>query len=188
MNKKTFLLIGVLLIVLSGIGATVSYFFSKGTLTIEAQLIYKLSGPQPVGRQYFYLLDRDPSLPPKDDAKFQAAVDGLKSETDKQTMLTAGVLFQMVYQFRDKAVNTDQAKTLINTLAQTKIAWQMHQVAETQTDFKGIGQFQPVKPGRYWVLGETPTIEGVTIWSLPVDIKRGSNKLLLDQGNAIISK
>ena len=32
----------------------------RGSLEIEAQIIYNMGGPQPVARQTFYLLDVDP--------------------------------------------------------------------------------------------------------------------------------
>jgi hypothetical protein len=34
-------------------------FLNRGSLEIEAQIIYNLGGPQPIARQTFYLLDSD---------------------------------------------------------------------------------------------------------------------------------
>jgi hypothetical protein len=161
-------------------------FLSKGTLIVEAQIVYKLYGPQPVARQSLYLLDHDIQLPRKDDPKFQAKVDSLKNEQEKTNLLLTAVALHGFFQLRGKNISDDQAKSLLNIIANTRAAWDMHLVKETQTDFKGLAKFKGVRPGQYWVMGETETRGGLAAWIVPATIKRGTNKLILDQNNALV--
>lgn len=134
-----------------------------GTLNLEAGLIYKMGGVQPVARSEFYLLDEDPS------SLMTAA--GLRPE---------GVMG--VLDVFSLAVRYDRRRT--PAFAEAVRSINAHTKHTVTTDFNGRAQFTDVAPGRYYLFGSATTRRGYAIWSIPVDIRAGSNSVTLDQNNA----
>lgn len=133
-----------------------------GTLSIEAGIIYKMGGNQPVSRTEFMLLDQsletiltEAGIPPR----------------------TTGVLssyaFAMLYPSQFPGV-AEKAQAAIK----------QHAVQTVSTDFSGKAQFTDIKPGSYYVAGLSSTRKGFAIWNLPVEVKAGQNSVFLDQNNA----
>jgi hypothetical protein len=132
---------------------------STASLQVEAQIIYKVGGPQPVARDTFLLLDTD--------------VDKLP-ETQESLKASRGDLL------------IDRLKRIDFFLNDGKSILERHKVQSGQTDFKGQITFENVKPGDYWVFGiaETRTDMRPMIWNVKTTVKPGENKLVLSNDNS----
>jgi hypothetical protein len=161
----------------------------RSTLTIDAQIIYNMGGPQPVARQTFYLLDADLLSLKADDPKIKARLDSATDEKDKLSLTMSAMLLAAL---KNAVENQDMAeksgKSLLRSVELSKSYWEPHLVQSMQTDFKGHGVFENLKPGNYWLVGMTETRAAFTFWNLKVSLARGENKLMLDQNNALYSK
>jgi hypothetical protein len=57
-------------------------------------------------------------------------------------------------------------------------------IGVARTDANGRVELPPVPPGHYYVFGFVRLARQPLLWSVPVDLKAGSNTLVLDQQNA----
>jgi len=161
----------------------------RGSLAIDAQIIYNMGGPQPVARQTFYLLDTDVLSLKADDTKVKAKLDSAKDENEKLSLTMSAVLLAALKNaVENKEVAEKSGKTLLGAVELSKSYWEPHLVASTQTDFKGHGVFENLRPGTYWLLGMTETRAAFTFWNLKLSVGSGENKVMLDQNNAVYSK
>lgn len=151
------------LIALAGTGILllifiIGYSLNRGSLEIEAQIIYQLGGPQPVARETFYLLNAD-----------------VRQLADLNTAYESTPL-----------ENTYRRKRYSRFLMEEgKPFWTPYVVKSGQTDFKGHAVFENIKPGDYWVMGLTETRGGDSmIWNVKVTIGRGKNTLALSNDNS----
>jgi hypothetical protein len=167
-----------------------------GSLIIDAQIIYNLGGPQPVARQYFYLLDVDPMSLDENDDKYRAKIDSLKGQEREDLEKTAALFMSVkkllttlvINQANNKELEGRPPKELFSSLEMSKPFWESHIIQSVQTDFKGHAVFENLSTGTYWLMGITETRAAFTFWSLKVSVGRGENKLMLDQNNALFSK
>ena len=134
---------------------------STGTLAIEAGIIYKAGGNQPVGRTEFRLLDSD--------LESLISAAGLRADRGIDLVSTWGI---------KRRYSPDAI------LLQIEESIRKHTIQSVTTDFNGKAQFENIQPGKYFVYGLTETRRGFAIWSVPIEIKAGQNSLLLDQNNA----
>lgn len=133
-----------------------------GTLSIEAGIIYKMGGNQPVSRTEFRLLDQ--------------SLETILTEAGVppgNTGVLSSYAFAMQYPSQFPGV-AERAQAAIK----------QHAVQTVSTDFSGKAQFTDVKPGNYYIMGLSGTRKGFAIWNLPVEVKVGQNSVLLDQNNA----
>jgi hypothetical protein len=151
-----------------------------GSLQIEAQIIYSMGGPQPVARQTFYLLDTD--------LKEVARTGGdkeIKAE-DKVAVTSIAALVALLYVA--ESGQPFKKKAAMEAFIGSKPVWESHIVQTAETDFKGQAEFKNLTPRDYWIVGITETRSSVAIWNHKVTVKRGENKVMLDQNNALYSK
>ena len=146
----------------------------KSTLSIEAGIIYKSTGNQPVARTKFRLLDTDLAdiisgigLPP--DFESKQVLDDPRAN--------------LIYNWA-LAVEYSNDKSVIVKIALTI---GQHTVQDATTDFNGKAEFDDVKPGHYFIYAKTETRGGFAIWNLPIEIKPGKNSVALDQDNAAVA-
>lgn len=132
------------------------------TLSIEAGIIYKMGGNQPVARTEFMLLDQSLET---------VLREGGVSEGRTGVLSTYAFAVKYPEQFPGVAARAAQAI-------------KSHLVSSVSTDFAGKAQFTDLKPGSYYLAGLTSTRKGFAIWNLPVEVKAGQNSLFLDQNNA----
>lgn len=136
---------------------------SKTSLKFEAGLIYKVGGNQPVSRTTFHLLDK--------------SAEQILSETGASK------------EMKDFSYLANYALGLILRESDLHIkgssAIKSHIVHTSTTDFDGKGVFENVESGNYWLYCIAGTRKGRVIWNLPIKIKDGENKVLLDQHNAV---
>lgn len=144
---------------------------TTATLAIEAGIIYKMGGNQPVGRTEFRLLDTDlislitasGYTPPSSSVHLQ----------DPKEELLLHWAIDSGYSSKSSA------------LLQIDESILKHTVQTVTTDFNGKAEFTDIKPGQYFVFAraQTRTERGFAIWNVPVEIKPGRNSVTLDQNN-----
>lgn len=130
----------------------------KGTVGMEAKIINRRGGEEPVTKEKFYLLDRD--------------LDSILAEAnirdDEGQGLTNAFGLSVVYP--DKYRETNQ-----KALAAIK----RHIVYSTTTDGSGKASLKDVKPNSYYLFGIHKTGSGFAIWSSPVSVNPGQNSIVL---------
>jgi hypothetical protein len=169
----------------------VSCSLFRGSLEIDARIIYNMGGPQPVARQTFYLLDVDPFTLRADDPKFKAKVDALTDKDQQMNLQLSGVMLmnlKLLSEKQNELKDESSLKKLLGTLEFSKPFWEDHIIQTVQTDFNGHALIENLTPGDYWLLAQTETRAAFTFWDLKVKVERGANKILLDQNNALFSK
>lgn len=135
------------------------------TLAIEAGIIYKSGGNQPVARIEFRLLDVDfASL---------LSAGGLPPDPNLDPIATWGA--------KTRYPSEDPVLLRINE------GIKQHTTQSAITDFNGKAEFTDIKPGKYFIFARAQTRGGFAIWDLPIEIKGGRNSVLLDQNNAAVS-
>lgn len=136
----------------------------KATVNIEAAIIYNMGGAQPVAREHFYLLDTD----------LEAILRTAKVQKSGNIDLIGSFGFLAQYPEINRAAYT-------NAMSGIK----KHAAYSVETDFKGKGQFQNVKPGLYYLFGMTETRGGFAIWNLRTKVESGEDSVTLDNKNAV---
>jgi len=140
-----------------------------GSLTIQAGIVYKLGGAQPVARTTFHLLRRD----------LAEILSGAGLRPDKNMNL----LQTFAFAYRYQGSNRNYA----NFFQVASAAIQPNIVASTVTDFSGVAQFPSVPIGAYYLVGYTETRGGFALWDVMVAVNGGSVSVVLDQNNAAIA-
>jgi len=143
-------------------------FQSKSALNLEAAIVYKMGGVQPIARQEFYLLDRDLN-------------EIFKEQGEVQAKSLGGVARKRYYELNDlvyPVVNRNEFASLTNDVIPKYVKYRI------QTDFQGKAQLKDINPGRYYLYGNSETRGGRAVWNLQVDLKTGENSIVLDQNNA----
>lgn len=130
----------------------------KGTVKIEAKLAGKTGGSQPVGKENFYLLDKD----------LQSILSEANIDDEEGQGLTNAFGLSVVYPSK-YGETRKKAMDAINK----------HIVYKTITDASGKAQMKDVKPDSYYLFGITKSSNGFAIWSSPVTIQAGDNSLVL---------
>ena len=131
----------------------------KSTVNIEAKIATKSGDIQPVQKEKFYLLDKD----------LQSILSD--ANIDDETGQGLNTAFGLSVVYPDKYRDTNKkALDAINK----------HVKYDILTDSNGKAQMKDVKPDSYYLFGITKTRNGYAIWSSPVSIQPGDNKLVLD--------
>jgi hypothetical protein len=186
-SQKVLIAISVSAFLLIALG--IIWWTYKGSLEIEAKIIYNMGGPQPVARQTFYLLDIDPFSLRADDPQFTAKMDAAKTEDEKKLLTLQSANFLLLkLAVEKKQMKEGSEKAFLGILEISKPFWEDHLIQSVQTDFNGQAKFNNLKPGRYWLIGMTETRAAFAFWNVSVSVGWGENKLLLDQNNSMYSK
>ncbi|MBA2607034.1 MAG: hypothetical protein M3521_12880 [Acidobacteriota bacterium] len=130
----------------------------KGTVKIEAKVAGTTGGARPVGKENFYLLDKD----------LQSILSEADIDDEEGQGLTNAFGLSVVYPSKYGETNK-KAMNAINK----------HIVYKTITDGSGKAQIKDVKPDSYYLFGITKSSNGFAIWSSPVTIQAGDNSLVL---------
>ena len=139
---------------------------AKGSLSVEAGLIYKSGDVKPVARVEFYLLDDD--------------LENILKEAGVKDSTLSGIPRVKNFAFLH-SLNRSYG---VDRKIEGEDAIKQHIVAQMTTDFSGKGEFQNVKTGKYYLMGIGGTGKQVVLWNLPIDIKSGSQSITLDNKNA----
>jgi hypothetical protein len=145
-----------------------------GRIDLEAGLIFNSGDVKPVGRATFYLLKEDASkiilTQPHLDAHNQDIGRFGRTETLDKWSMYGAVLY------------IDGSLSPTFALA-VKTALDAASVGQTTTGFDGKATFQDVPVGDYFLFGYYTIGKQTTYWNLPVTVKAGANKVVLDNNN-----
>ncbi|MEJ7863396.1 MAG: zinc ribbon domain-containing protein [Pyrinomonadaceae bacterium] len=130
----------------------------KGTVKIEAKLAGRTGGSQPVGKENFYLLDKD----------LQSILSEADIDDEEGQGLTNAFGLSIVYPSK----YSETRKKALDAINK-------HIIYKTLTDSGGKAQIKDVKPDSYYLYGITKSGNGFAIWSSPVTIQAGDNSLVL---------
>lgn len=137
-----------------------------GSLDLEAALVYKMGGVQPVAREKFYLLDQDLEKILRE--------SGMKNEKNLGYIATFGFTLRYPDQYvgeKEKALS----------------AIKRHVKYTVTTDFQGKAKLNNVNAGNYYLFGITESRKAFAIWNTKIEIKVGENSVILDQNNSSIA-
>ncbi|MDX6696202.1 MAG: hypothetical protein QOF02_3805 [Blastocatellia bacterium] len=175
----------------------------KGTLKIEAQIIYTSGGPQPAARDAFYLLDADlldVELPKSESIKNAKSLEEAMTKFSPRQQLkfiievarANKMMQEYAREHRTEIPNLtpDKGETVLLGIELLKRDKENapHFIQSVTTDFQGRASFDSLKAGDHWIMGVTETRAGFAFWNYKVTVKPGENKVLLSQENALYSK
>jgi hypothetical protein len=146
---------------------------ANATLEIEAGLVFE-SGPRPVAREKFYLLD----------VSLNELVKRYKDATAKHKPLTIQTFAVCLTWIGAGDIDGHgaQERSLANAVLRDVRG---HVLKEVTTDFGGRARFEGLPVGNYFIFGATVRVgRGAVVWNLPVQLKPGANSTILDQHNA----
>jgi hypothetical protein len=139
---------------------------SSGKLEVEAQIVYKIGGPQPVARQVFQLYDADPMTLNLPRVKDKGSRLEVVMEITPHKMGDSGPYY--------------------GPFPETEAVVKPHIIKTATTDFQGKVTFDELKAGDYWIVGQAPLRNGFDeYWMYKVTIRPGENKALLSQDNSV---
>ncbi len=129
-----------------------------GIVTIDAQISTKNGSVQSVKNEKFYLLDKE----------LGEILSDTKLDPIEGNTLADSFGLAVLYPDRYSDFKRDALKAI-----------NRHIKYNTTTDVGGKGSMKEVKPDSYFLFGITKTKTGFAIWSSPVSIIEGENKLNL---------
>jgi hypothetical protein len=147
-----------------------AYQSTNGSLAIQAGIVYKVGGPQPVARTDFVILDGDPI----------AIIEGAGIQGKKPALAPRmGILESLLFmQMGNPWYDGARAVQLLAS----------HVIAKGTTDFNGNLVFTNLPAGRrVYIFGIAQTRGGWAVWDLWYEIPPGQTwSAVLDQKNAAI--
>ena len=145
----------------------------KGTLAIEAGLVFQSGDAKPVARTEFFLLD----------SSFTAVIvsSGIRlPRMMDSTNAEQNVLDNMAIALQ---VGSDEWVQFRATVLEVI---RRHAAFSATTDFGGKAAFKNVKAGRYYLVGYTAVGRSSAVWNLPVLVKNVPTSVTLDNNNASV--
>ncbi len=166
----------------------------RNSLEIEAQVTNKTGEAQPVSKQSFYLLSKDPTTIDESDSKYVEKRESYKTSQEKTEFVVNGAMLNAVVESAKKIEDGDIVKSPLlyaaafHAMEGAKPVWELYLVKEVQTDSGGKAVFDDIPAGDYWLLAQA-NIAGTKniLWNLKVSLKSGRNELLLNEKNAVFS-
>lgn len=136
------------------------------TLVVEAAIVYKTGGAQPLARANMALFDKSLTS--------ILSEAGIPTERNMDYPTTFG--FAMKYPSQYGAFGQRAVPALLP-----------HKVVDFSTDFQGKAFVNNIKEGSYWLVCYYQTRGGFAVWDLGITIKKGANYVVMDQNNAAVS-
>jgi len=136
------------------------------TLAVEAAIVYKTGGAQPLARANMALFDKSLTS--------ILSETGVPTERNMDYPTTFG--FAMKYPSQYGAFSQRALPALLP-----------HKVMDFSTDFQGKAFINNIKEGSYWLVCYYQTRGGFAVWDLAITIKKGANYVVMDQNNAAVS-
>jgi hypothetical protein len=134
----------------------------KGTLSIEAGLVFKSGDVKPVARVEFYLLNKD----------LNSVLEEANIQSESGMNLVSTLALALSY----PNFHQDTVEKAITSI-------KFHSVSSAITDFQGKATFRPVKTGNYYLYGFAKAGNSKVLWNLNVSLKNGQNSITLDNNN-----
>lgn len=157
-----------------------------GSLALEAGLVFNSGDVKPVSRLEFFLLKADPEALIRNRETFELFKNDTKAFDAKYGGGFPGLTDQKTFEswsFHEAVLymgNPEIRPTF--AVAATK-AIVDNKVASTMTGFDGKGVFENVPVGDYYIFANYKIGKQTAIWRVPVTIKAGANKIILDNNN-----
>lgn len=193
--KFAFLILSVLTILVIG-----ALIFERArtqdlaSLQIEAQIFNKTGTSRPIARETFFLINKDLESVANDYIKDLAAPDheidvSVTGRDPSWLTLLSGstALRNLLFDISYRSSNLNKWEFASN-FTKSKVLWGPHVVQIAITDAEGKARFKSIQPQDYWVVGWTETSAGFGFWNHKVSLRKGSNTLLLNRGNAVYFK
>jgi hypothetical protein len=143
---------------------------ADSVLSIETGLVFKSGEVVPVARTRFFLTF-------KNIADILREIDQATDTTDSIELGVFNMMLDLGLTEKGKA-DREEKINLIN----------MCEVVSSITDFGGKAVFPPVAPGIYYLVGWTKIRNTRVLWHVKMNLKPGSNTIILDQNNGIVNE
>ena len=150
---------------------------NKGTLSLEAGLVYRSGDVKPVARARFFLVNQNPGIILQRGGLYTPSVGGIGGGSTDPSKLALAVGMALAYMDLELP---EQQRFLLSALETLT----PHIVESLQTDFSGKAEFSPHSTGSYYLMGVTKTPRGLSFWNVRIELRPGSNQIMLDQDNA----
>lgn len=135
---------------------------TRGMVEINAKISTRNGSVQTVKNEKFYLLDKE-----LEDILNEADLEPIEGQTLTNSLGLAVMFPERYSDFRRDALN----------------AIQKHIKYNATTDAGGKASMKDIKPDEYYLFGITKSGKGFAVWSSPVTINEGENKLNLSPAN-----
>jgi hypothetical protein len=153
-----------------------------GNLNLEAGLVFKNGDVKPVARVEFLLLRNHP----EDLIRTRKLHPIYESDVSQHKLYSGERMFKPTtfdeWTFRSAALAV-KATFAPNFFQAAANALAGSTVASSITGFDGKTTFENVPVGDYFIFGRYQVDERAAMWGLPVTIKVGTNKMILDNHN-----
>lgn len=153
-----------------------------GALAIEAQIISPAGNKQPVARATIHLLNADLILLAMAEGDEHSPLhDKVYAENPRLKSLA-----RLMNGRRREAYSLGPDAFLL--LEQCRPLWEPHVLRTAETDAEGRASFENLRPGRYWLMGYRRKDGEEAFWNQQVIIEKGTNRVALDEINALYFK
>lgn len=136
------------------------------TLAVEAAIVYKTGGAQPLARANMGLFDKS----------LTSTLSEAGVPTERNMDYPTAFGFAMKFPSQYGAFGQRAFPALLP-----------HKVMDFSTDFQGKAFLNDIKEGSYWLVCYYQTRGGFAVWDLGITIKKGANYIVMDQNNAAVS-
>jgi hypothetical protein len=160
---------------------------AKGSIELEAGLLFNSGDVKPVGRATFYVLKEDAKnviltqeqfdIYNKDMTAFLQRVGGGNSIQEEEDSLSKWSLYS--------AVLSMDGRITPNFAISAKKSIETASITSTTTGFDGKATFESVPVGDYHIFGYYKVGKETTYWNVPITVKAGVNKIILDNENSM---
>lgn len=149
----------------------------KGSLSIEAGLVFQSGDVKPVARTTFYLLDADLAQILR-----EAGITPPDKPSNNSEATDNDFIVSFAFANRYATLEKYQAFLLAATAA-----IKPHIIQSITTDFTGKAVFESVPEGAYYLVGVATPAKAIVAWNLKVTVKAGQTSITLDQNNAAVA-
>jgi hypothetical protein len=148
-----------------------------GKIELEAGLIFNNGDVKPVGRATFYVLKENPEkivLTQEHLDMYNQDLSSLGFGSEKQSLDKWSMYGAVLYM--DGRLTPTYAVAVKNALDKAS-------VASSSTGFDGKATLEDIPVGDYYLFGYYKIGKETTYWNVPVSVKAGTNKVILDNNN-----
>jgi hypothetical protein len=149
---------------------------ANGTVELEAGLLFNSGDTKPVARATFYLLKENPEKI----ILTQENVDLYNKDTSKYSIRPETLSEWSMY---GAALSMDGYASPSFAIAAKK-SLEASSTASGTTGFDGKATLTSVPTGDYYLFGYYRFGKQTTYWNIPVSVKTGVNKIVLDNNNS----
>lgn len=155
---------------------------NRGSLAVEARAVFPAGDPRPIAQVTIHLLDADLiRLAMAEGDEHSPSHDKVHAENPRLKSL-AGLMNGR----RREAYSLGPDAFLL--LEQSRPLWEPHVLRTAETDAEGRASFENLRPGQYWLMCYRWKGGGEAFWNHQVIVEKGTNRVALDEINALYFK